>query len=48
MEELRENFIKKIDKVDATPEDTHIRVEQLEFDLIDGKWYLVSAYLEEE
>lgn len=41
------DLIKTIDKVDAAVEDKHIRVEQFEFDLIDGKWYLVSAYLEE-
>ncbi|HWV16530.1 MAG TPA: hypothetical protein VN030_13945 [Cellvibrio sp.] len=41
-------LIKKIDKVDASTEDQHTRVEQFEFSLINNQWYLVSAYLEEQ
>ena len=41
------DLIKTIDKVNVGVDDKYIRVEQFEFDLIDGRWYLVSAYLEE-
>lgn len=41
-------LIKKVDRVDASTEDQHIRVEQFEFSLIHNQWYLVSAYLEEQ
>ena len=43
---LRE-VLTKTEKVEYKTTDKEIRVEQFQFQLIDGKWLLVRAYLEE-
>ena len=43
---LRETLT-KTEKVEYKPTDKEIRVEQFQFQFIDGKWLLVRAYLEE-
>ena len=43
---LRETLT-KTEKVEYKPTDKEIRVEQFQFQLINGNWLLVRAYLEE-
>jgi len=43
---LRE-ILNKTEKVEYNNTDKEIRVEQFQFQLINGKWFFVKAYLEE-
>lgn len=38
-------IIRKKEKITASPKETEIRVDQIKFKLIDGKWFLTRAYL---
>ncbi|HWV16529.1 MAG TPA: hypothetical protein VN030_13940 [Cellvibrio sp.] len=37
--------IRKKEKIAASPKETEIRVDQIKFKLIDGKWFLTRAYI---
>ncbi|RYG46687.1 MAG: hypothetical protein EOO01_15845 [Chitinophagaceae bacterium] len=40
-------IVKKMEKVTYDPKATSIRIEQFQFNVVNGKWLLVRAYLEE-
>jgi hypothetical protein len=47
IETTLKELVAKQEKVEYKATDAQIRVEQFEFQLINGKWLLVRAYLEE-
>lgn len=47
IETTLKDVLLKTEKVVFNADDTNIRIEQFEFKLINGKWFLIRAYLEE-
>lgn len=47
IETTLEDIIRKKIKVSVAKGDKHIRIEEFQFTLINGKWYLTEAYLQE-